>query len=87
MDNLMEEYNLRQLTKTDRDTIFAILKHIYVDRVTSACVSFIIITLSLLPKNCFKRAKKLMCSMRFSRKPSMYDKREKQQKIMTKPSQ
>ena len=28
-----------------------------------------------------------MCSMSFSRKPNIYEKREKKQKFMTKPSQ
>ena len=28
-----------------------------------------------------------MCSVRFSRKPNIYDKREKKQDFMTKPSQ
>ena len=40
---------------------------------------------------CFRKfvwnAKKLMCSVRFSRKPNIHDKREKKQNFMTKPSQ
>ena len=52
---------------------------------TGARVSFVIITVILLQKICFKA--KLMCSVRFSRKPYIYDKGEKKQNFMTKLSQ
>ena len=51
-DNL-EEYNFRQLAKADRH-YFCHLQHIYVDRVTGACVSFINITVILFQKIGFK---------------------------------
>ena len=87
MDNLVEEYNFRQLTKTDKQTRFSPLYSIFMSTgwLTHASV------LLLSEWSCFKKsvwnAKKQMCSVRFSRKPNIHDKREKKQNFMTKPSQ
>ena len=83
----MEEYNFRQLLKTDKQTRFSPLYSIFMSTGWLARASVLLLS----QWSCFRKfvwnAKKLMCSVRFSWQPNILDKREKKQNFMTKPSQ